>query len=606
MSKTWNVNAAEFTPVVRSGSFRADAAEFVPVSQTVSSELVKLISNSMLRGIRVSDIPKKYFAVYGKVLDLTMNLSDFLEKSAEGVYLEEGGDDATLHGAFRQAGFMIPDGFDEESNPDDEIAHHDVTASQSVVLGSKADHIARHVMYHNYVPDLACFKQMIIDVVSNFCTKTSILTDNRHSYSPTGLALSLFAAEWDRYHFVRGLGSDLRELRNRFGAIKLMPFLQATPELEVVGTHPEVRVRTRPGVAGKGPVSPKLKSVAACMSTNVSPNVSLNESIRSGHTARSTISLNSELFGEEDKPDPSEQTRSVLESMMTQSQNEILTILSTVPHDPVQAASAIQKVNELQVLVNALKAALAVLPTPVAPKSTTKTISLDSMLEPPIEEPAAVAPVGSLLAELSRILFAQVIQQQQSVPEAEAVAETTAALERTLADIVVAASTPPSSPIGEGHLIIPRSLPTSPIVAVSAPFSGTTTPQTLSLSNALGISDDSTAAMTPNMVSPMDQLLRGLVMGSSSKPMAESSAPPGLTERSLKSTRTADVMRSVVAGGIVGKQTMVGALQRLRRMECVAAPPVELEGLSCREAAPRISHKITTPLVEGIQDSTEF
>jgi hypothetical protein len=180
-----------------------------------------------------------------------------------------------------------------------------------------------------------------------------------------------------------------------------------------------------------------------------------------------------------------------------------------VPSDPIAAAAAIEKMNELQVLVNALKAALAVLPEPKAqkraisiesalfgsspqrPASTTTTLNLESMLSSdnagsvvgsvppsPMSAAASAAPqVGPLLADLSRILFAQVIQQQQPTAAAAA-AETTAALERTLAELVSAASSPPASPccsagnigvsesVVAGQLIIPNSLPSSPILAI--------------------------------------------------------------------------------------------------------------------------------------------
>ena len=558
-SLKWNVHAAEFTPA--GPALRPEAPEFVPSLTPVQAEVRLLVEEAGLAGVRVSALPGRYAAKFGKTIDLSHSpFADLslLVSCLDDVVLTDDILDPpvrTFAEAMQLAGFFVSadDLVDIDTSADEGVTEGTITIGQD---GAKR---ARSAHYVHFVAELAAFKEAIVDVVVNFASKNT-------GHGATGLALSLFAAEWDRFHIVRGIDqADLRSLRDRFGAVKLMPFLQAIPELDVVGTHPEVRVRVKPGVSHGRSIAPSPRtSTTKRASTSWFPGSPNNSSTNDGHSfsAPRNISLNSELFGGATPPTsasssmllsapptpasgaPEAQTRVVLEQMLASTQTQILAILSQVPADPLAAAAAIEQMNQLQILVNALKAALAVLPPPTPSRkiaiddalfgsrpSTTRSeapsrlssanrrpLQLDAMLNlPPHSPPAsplsaaanAGTGVGPLLADLSRILFAQVIQQQQPTP-VPAAAETTAALERTLAEIISAASTPictppgsPAGPIVVGELIIPSSLPSSPIPMASG-----------------------SAGSTPT---PMDQLLRGLM---AAIPQQEvSPPPPGLAPR---------------------------------------------------------------------------
>lgn len=628
----WNVNAQEFTPAAASSSitnqqanrcFRAEAPEFVPMS-SIRAQIHSLIMDEGVSGIRISQIPKRFFEVNGCALDLTS--CPFADVSAlvasladvDVVAVEKSGP-RNLADAMHAAGFNIVDCSADEASG---FSEEDVAIESREDLGPDACKIAKHSMYVNFVEDLAQFRQSIVDVVNNFSIKNGSVV--HHS----GLALSLFAAEWDRFHSVRGIAADLKSLRDRFCVVKLMPFLQSIPELDVVGSHPEVRVRIRPGILCQSvPPSPRRKTFP---SPSPSPDTSTFDGNSVGGGPRN-ISLNSELFGTDDSTvslsrphspatslSQESQTRVVLEQMLSSTQSQILGILSKVPSDPLSAASAIDQMNQLQVLVNALKAALAVLPSPTASRtpisiedaifggqSTKKTkkttLSLDSLLSssPPESRPpsplsaaASTAPgVGNLLADLSRILFAQVIQQQQVTPETT-VRETGAALERTLAEIVSAASSPPASPVSQacaldcsalvsGQLIIPQSLPTSPIPMALNSSSTTPSHTNLNLSDALGGDAEEN----------MHNLLKGLM---SALP------PPGLVVQTdlvvekkapfkrllpIRPMIHTDVTRKIFTKDfLLSVKVSVG--------DSLLEPPAELSGLSCKQMLRTLpSHK---------------
>lgn len=676
MSTKLNRDAKEFVPPPK--SLRPDAPEFVPIrnSPTMAEDLIHLISLSSVKGIRVGDIPSKFQTVFNRQIDMSSIEASDLSVWIHQLCLEPNpiiqlvsADNQTcssINEAMKFAGFNVV----VEPSPttiEDGIAIADPINSQQtdVVIGNLANSVVRCVIYENFVEDLILFKESIIDVVGNFCSRCE-------GPSTAGLALSLFAAEWDRFHSVRHLFSDLKHLRERFGAVKLMPFLQAIPELEVVGTHPEVRVRIRPGhFWDNSRVIPSPRNTRYSTPVSTPP-------------MTPTISLNSELFGRSSytpsvPASPEAQTRVILEQMMAQTQGQILDILNKVPSDPIEAANAITKINELQVLVNAIKAALAVLPAPSSTPPTPKTsisrttssmnrttlsidsllssgekkptssqkrqlLSLDSMLDlPPIDETAPIVSppsspltaaacagdnVGNLLSDLSRILFAQVIQQQQGVVSTSAVEETNAALERTLNEIVSAASSPPSSPInnsqhggldqssliGQGQLIIPKSLPTSPIVGFhplnmkeatghSTPLLGgslNSSREMLSLSSALGISDDAptTAATTPNDTT-MDTLLRGLMNHAMSPPGLECAAvaPRFLPRKITNTVNTSVVTDCDESKGVVGKTKMLAVLKSMVNSQLTTVPQ-ELAGLSCKQAPPRVNRRTIAELAK--------
>jgi hypothetical protein len=291
--------------------------------------------------------------------------------------------------------------------------------------------------------------------------------------------------------------------------------------------------------------------------------------------------------------------------MLQSTQAQILEILSHVPADPLAAAAAIEKMNELQVLVNALKAALAVLPTPVAkkrpisiesalfgggpnasteiPSSTAsrRTLNLESMLMDASSSPVTAAAssaapqVGPLLADLSRILFAQVIQQQQATAP-EVAAETNAALEKTLAELVSAASSPPTSPVSfiggrsemdnlvTGQLIIPNSLPSSPIALATAP-----TP----------VIDDAAT---------MHQLLKGLM----------SALPPSV----VIPAPVCAVPETHVETQRYAKDFLLGVRAAMMEAGELRAPPPEIAGLCCKQVLRTIPPHKTAAAAKVVLD----
>ena len=716
-----NRDAKEFVPG-KSTFLRPEAPEFVPATITTTStsrtladeELINLINSASIKGIKICDIPKKYREMFGRPIDMTsvsasdisvwvrqLSLCGSLATNGIEMLTPAKGQSApqSITEAMKLAGFNVvvvspPPADDQKLTHVDEkpppmmINDEDDENDNNSIIGDFGDFFVRSVIFENFVADLVVFRETIIDVVGNFCSRCE-------TPSTAGLALSLFAAEWDRYHSVRQVFTDFKLLRDRFGATKLMPFLQAIPELEVVGTHPEVRVRIRPGFAWD------------CSRIIPSPRSRTVTPLSTPHNGTTTISLSSELFGpsasavgnnrssllSSSSPvasTPETQTRLILEQMMGRTQSQILEILKKVPSDPIEAANAITKINELQVLVNAIKAALAVLPqsAPPTPSVNRTTISIDSLINspqrqqqrqllsldtmldlPPIDGTmAGAAPiissppsspmtaaagagsnVGTLLSDLSRILFAQVIQQQQpggSVP-LSTVEETNAALEKTLNEIVSAASSPPSSPnnisssgldmsIGHGQLIIPKSLPTSPIIGLnplmkvattghstpllgSGPSSLNTSRETLSLSSALGISDEAptTAATTPNDTT-MDTLLRGLMLNHTATTTTNISSPPGLDASTthkfasipLRKQQivfdTAIVTNCIETKKVIGKNRMMSIFKQMMSENFLEEDvPKELAGLSCRQAPPRVNRRTPAELRGGDNVNTD-
>ena len=569
MTTVWNVNAREFTPMC------------VVVATDVGQEIFDLISESGVCGVQISKLPGKYLSKYKVPLSLSnVNFSDLSSLIASRDDLVISGDKfpKSLSHAMELAGFV---GMDEVPVVDE------VDEPTDVLIGFDADKFVRAAYFTTYIAELRDFKNGIVSVVYNFCLK-----NGGSGGKLCGLALSLFAAEWDRYHASRHeYNFDLKSLRERFGALKLMPFLLAIPELDVVGIHPEVRVRIKKMHFGKPPIGYVSSPKARFIPQTPSPDISTNDGhsappSTSRRAAARNISLNSELFGNasatETEDSSAVQTRVVLEQMLVETQGQILALLSQVPSDPLSAAGAVEQINQHQVLVNALKAALAVLPDHSSPPATAKAtttplnvskvsstgrqkISLDAMLNfgesapsTPLSAAAGAGEnVGPLLADLSRILFAQVLQQKSAAaPPKSMIDETNAALERTLAEIVSAASSPPSSPMGDsssivnGRLIIPKSLPTSPILMSSSPRDS-------------GHNNEA-----------MDQLLRGLM----------SAPPPGLL-----APKTAVVVPTVTSVHTKNKLYEKGTLLSIRKqmMTELIAVPKELQGLSCKQALPR-------------------
>jgi len=379
-----NRDAKEFVPGVEKVSLRPDAPEFVPgmvasavpplpTPATTAEDLIHLISLSSVKGIQIKDIPRKFHQTFNRELDMSrISASDLSiwvrqlcgvpDSSIQLLSPQRAmREPASVNEAMKLAGFNVV----VESSSTEDSLDSDSFESE-IAIGDSGESFVRCVMYENFVQDLASFRRSIVDVVGNFCSRCE-------APATAGLALSLFAAEWDRFHTVRHIFTDFKGMRERFGAVKLMPFLQAIPELEVVGTHPEVRVRIRPGHVwdnSRVVSSPRTRPsqlVTPISTPPMTPTVSLNSELF-GRTSSSTM-----ISSPSAPATPEAQTRVILEQMMNQTQGQILDILKRVPSDPIEAANAITKINELQVLVNAIKAALAVLPAPLSNPPTPRT-----------------------------------------------------------------------------------------------------------------------------------------------------------------------------------------------------------------------------------------
>ncbi len=130
-----------------------------------------------------------------------------------------------------------------------EAASADAPDGASLVtpLGRHAALYAVHPMFASLTKNLREFRQCLIRVVVEF-TKRNV-TQQQRPEQQQGLALSLFAAEWQRcFAGVTAVGvsvGSVKEEREKLGVMKLMPLLQAVPELAVTGVHPEVRVRLK-------------------------------------------------------------------------------------------------------------------------------------------------------------------------------------------------------------------------------------------------------------------------------------------------------------------------------------------------------------------------
>jgi len=126
----------------------------------------------------------------------------------------------------------------------------------------------------------------------------------------------------------------------------------------------------------------------------------------------------------------------------------------------------------------------------------------------------------------------------------------------------------------------------------------------LSLSSALGISDDAptTAATTPNDTT-MDTLLRGLMNHQMSPPGLEIGSSQRFPRKSQLVVVSQPVDTSVVTSsdeekGVIGKTRMLEFLKHMIENKSLETVPIELAGLSCKQAPPRVNRRTPVELRE--------
>ena len=262
-SKQMNVNASSFEPIVRGRSqLRAGAAEFIPSSVksgkqecNIYKEIVSLVENSGCLGINVIDIPDMYLASRGNALDLVTlcngDLSTYIRSITEVRVKNSRAVPISTREALLAAGFQESQTADEPGETmgcrdNGHVRSRNLEPSQiPPLIGADYDKVVVHVRFEKYVDELRTFRESILEVISNFMSLSSDPS--------TGLSLSLFSSEWDKFFVSKGLTGmpSFKALRERFSVVKLMTFLQSIPGLEVVGSHPEIRVKVQPNVSNR-------------------------------------------------------------------------------------------------------------------------------------------------------------------------------------------------------------------------------------------------------------------------------------------------------------------------------------------------------------------
>ncbi|KAF4692134.1 hypothetical protein FOZ60_014088 [Perkinsus olseni] len=232
----FNVEAKVFVPLsasretqAASSAFNPDAAEFVPTgavepSECLLRELAEVIRSAGMTGIRVNQLPHQYRRYTGKWLVVAgtrfEDLSEAVDALKPRVNILESDDDLQNEDRCRDPAEEAAEGNEVLSSPSS-------MAACCPPLGRHGDKI---------VVDQAEFCRRSAAVVGGGVRRDPLASNHPQQ---AGLALSLFAAEWDR---------------DRFGVVKLMPFLRTIKELDLIGTHPEVRVRVKPEYMFESPV----------------------------------------------------------------------------------------------------------------------------------------------------------------------------------------------------------------------------------------------------------------------------------------------------------------------------------------------------------------
>ena len=279
VTKKMNAAAPEFRPgqlfadPTLRASLRGDAPAFVPRealslsnalhADTLKEEVKSVVQWYTFAGVKISDLPQRYQQLLGKPLDLSgsshADVSALVESVTGLLLLPVGGippqsaAEALSRASMQSEPVTIcepvptSETSEENSVPVSLVApfksseaswEPSTTPCNKCVcpLGSFADRFIISRSHASFVTELGLFRDRIVAVVEDFTVR------NGKGRRPPGLALSLFAAEWERY-FAGAV--CLKEARMKFGVAKLMPFVQGIPALDVVGVHPEVRVRLR-------------------------------------------------------------------------------------------------------------------------------------------------------------------------------------------------------------------------------------------------------------------------------------------------------------------------------------------------------------------------
>lgn len=257
-NKALNVNASVFEPIIRGRSqLRASAAEFVPSSgmttsaeSSISAEIISIVENAGCLGVNMIDLLSMYQSSRGKPLDISSSgssdISMLIRSISELRIKNSRAVPDSIREAMLAAGFRDPQSGDD---PEETMGCRDnghvrsrnvVTPPIPSLLGADYDKVIVHVRFEKYVDELRTFRESIVEVISSFMTST---TD-----PATGLSLSLFPSEWDKFFISKGLPGmpGFKALRERFSVVKLMTFFQSIPGLDIIGAHPEVRVKVLP------------------------------------------------------------------------------------------------------------------------------------------------------------------------------------------------------------------------------------------------------------------------------------------------------------------------------------------------------------------------
>ncbi|KAF4658161.1 hypothetical protein FOL47_008137 [Perkinsus chesapeaki] len=213
-------------------TFNPDAPEFVPIGGMVGKSSIDY-NTSLIEELLEVILSDKYNNIRKwLVLEGNKDLSDIIDELKLKVNIMDS-EDSIVHEEYMN---NTDEGGDMLSTP---------PPPPPLKLGRYADKMLVDRIYEEHSDELQIFKNMIVVVVKEFCRRnvmTKTLRDTQQGGGGGGLALSLFAAEWDKYY----QGShNLKCLRERFGVIKLMPFLRTIEELDLIGNHPEVRVRVK-------------------------------------------------------------------------------------------------------------------------------------------------------------------------------------------------------------------------------------------------------------------------------------------------------------------------------------------------------------------------
>ncbi|KAF4657779.1 hypothetical protein FOL46_007271 [Perkinsus olseni] len=232
-----NAEAAEFVP----GS-TAVATKRIPGTETIKAEILNVIRATGMTGIRVTQIPHQYRRRTGRWLIIEgtqfASLSSIIDAIMPSIEFYDSPKAPTP--GMEKATTYDPDNGVVVMEPTPGIQGADTCPP--LVIGDYANKVVRDKSFSLNTEDLSFFRELVVAVVRDFCDRSSHLTPSGLLTPSPGLALSLFSAEWDRYF--RGALS-LKGMRAKFGVMKLLPFILSCKELEMLGTHPEVRIRVK-------------------------------------------------------------------------------------------------------------------------------------------------------------------------------------------------------------------------------------------------------------------------------------------------------------------------------------------------------------------------